>query len=119
VLRAMDNPYFQILGHPTARLLGTRLPIQLNLERIIQGAKDRGCFLELKAQPERMDLSDIYCRLAKDQGVKIALSTDAHSDNDLRNMKFGISQARRAWLEAEDVLNTLPWKELKKQLRRK
>ena len=106
IIRAMDNRYFRILGHPTGRLIGSRDPYSANVERLIEAARDRGRFLEINAQPERMDLTDTYCHLAKDRGVKLAISTDAHSENDLANMPFGVSQARRGWLEASDVLNT-------------
>ncbi len=74
--------------------------------------------MELDAQPDRLDLADIYCKLAKDMGVKLAIDTDAHSTADLVFMRYGIGQARRGWLEAEDVLNTRTWKELQTLLRR-
>jgi DNA polymerase (family 10) len=114
----MDNPNFRILGHPTGRLIGSREPYGLELERLIQAAKDRGCYLELNAQPERMDLPDTYCRMAKEMGVRFAISTDAHSNHDLRYMKYGVSQARRGWLERRDILNTLPLNELIRALAR-
>ena len=120
ILRAMDNPCFHILGHPSGRLLNGRTPragIDLDLEKVMRGALDRGCFLELNAQPERMDLNDSYCRLAKEIGVKLAISTDAHSEHDLGFMKHGVSQARRGWLEAKDVLNTRSWNEIRSLLR--
>jgi DNA polymerase (family 10) len=118
IIRAMDNPNFRILGHPTGRLIGSREPYGLELERLIQAAKDRGCYLELNAQPERMDLPDTYCRMAKEMGVRFAISTDAHSNHDLRYMKYGVSQARRGWLERRDILNTLPLNELIRALAR-
>ena len=90
----------------------------MDMERLIQAARERGCFMELNAQPDRLDLIDIHCKMAKDLGVKVAISTDAHSINDLDFMRFGIGQARRGWLEAADVLNTRPWPELKKVLKR-
>jgi len=114
IIRAMDNPYFQILGHPTGRLLGNREPYDVDMEKIMAAAQERGCFLELNSQPDRLDLSDVYCKLAKDMGVKIAISTDAHSAVELNYLRFGIGQARRGWLEAEDVLNTRTWRQLKK-----
>lgn len=118
VIKAMDNPHFNILAHPTGRRIGQREGYDLDLEQVMQAAKKRGCFLELNAQPERLDLPDIYAKMAKDMGVKLAISTDAHTRNDLDYMRFGIAQARRAWLEADDVLNTRTWQKLKKLLTR-
>lgn len=118
IIRAMDHPRFNILGHPTGRLIGQREPYSIHLEKVMHAAKERGCFLEVNAQPERMDLSDIYCAMAKEVGVKVVISTDAHSDYDLNQMEFGVAQARRGWLGPEDVLNTLNWSQLKKALKR-
>jgi DNA polymerase (family 10) len=118
VLRAMDNRYFNILAHPTGRLLGERPGYEIDLARVLAGAKERGCFVELNAHPSRLDLDDVHCRMAKDLGLKVAISTDAHSTVGLGAMRFGVDQARRGWLEAEDVLNTRPWPELKKLLAR-
>jgi DNA polymerase (family 10) len=119
ILKAMDNPYFNIFSHPTGRLINERRPYEINMERIMNGARERGCFLELNAHPDRLDLNDIDCKMAKDKGVKIAIATDAHRLDDLDLMRFGIGQARRGWLEPDDVLNTRSWKELKKLLKRK
>ena len=113
ILRAMDNPYFHILGHPTGRIINERAPYDVDMERLLAAAKERNCFMELNAQPERLDLNDIHCRTAKEMGVKIAICTDAHSVHELDNMRFGIGQARRGWLAPEDVLNTRSWKALK------
>jgi DNA polymerase (family 10) len=88
------------------------------MERIMRAARERGCFMELNAHPDRLDLLDSHCKMAKDMGVKIAISTDAHRTSDLEFMRFGIGQARRGWIEAKDVLNTRRWKELKKLLKR-
>jgi DNA polymerase (family 10) len=118
ILRAMDNRYFSILAHPTGRLINERPGYDIDLERIIDGARERGCFLELNAHPDRLDLSDEACKLARDKGVKIALSTDSHSIEDLDFMRFGVGQARRGWLSADDVLNTRPLGALRKLLRR-
>lgn len=119
ILRAMDNPHFHILGHPTGRLIGEREPCEIDLERVMRGAKERGCFVELNAQPDRLDLSDIYCQMAKEMGLKIAISTDAHSKENLRYMKYGIAQARRGWIEKNDVINARPVEELLKLIKRK
>jgi DNA polymerase (family 10) len=116
ILRAMDSPYFHILAHPSGRLINEREPYEVDMERLMEGAKERGCFLELNAHPDRLDLTDIHCKRAKEMGIKIALATDAHSIGDLDFMRFGANQARRGWLEPEDVLNTRSLKELKKLL---
>ena len=118
ILKAMENPCFNILAHPSGRLIGLREPYEVDMEAIIKAAKELGCILELNAQPDRLDLDDIYCKAAKEAGVKIALSSDAHSINDLHYISYGISQARRGWLEKEDVVNTLPLTQLRKLLRR-
>ena len=119
IIRAMDHPCFNILGHPTGRLIGKRSPLRINLEVIMKTAKKKGCFLEINSQPDRMDLNDIYCKMAKEIGVKVSISTDSHSASDFDSMRFGISQARRGWLEREDVINTLPLRKLKSLLNRK
>ena len=109
---------FNILAHPSGRLLEERDPYELDLERIMRAAAERGCFLELNAQPSRLDLTDSGCVLAKELGVKVAISTDAHGAGNLVFMRFGIGQARRGWLEAKDVINTRPLEELLKLLKR-
>ena len=118
ILRAMDNPLFNILAHPSGRLINRREAYAVDLERLIEAAAERGCFMELNAHPDRLDLNDVFCKIAKDIGVKIAVSTDAHSVDSLDHMRLGIRQARRGWLEADDVLNTRSWQELKKILQR-
>lgn len=118
IIRAMDNKYLQILAHPSGRLINERPPYEVDMEKIIEGAQERGCFLELNSHPDRLDLNDIYCKEAKELGVKIAISTDAHTINTLDNMKYGIGQARRGWLSADDVLNTRSLPDLKKLLKR-
>lgn len=81
-------------------------------------ALERGCFFEVNAQPVRLDLTDVHCKMAKDMGMKVVISTDAHRVTDLDLMRFGIGQARRGWLEADDVLNTKRWSELQKLFKR-
>jgi DNA polymerase (family 10) len=88
------------------------------MERLMGAAKERGCFLEVNAQPDRLDLTDTHCRLAREIGVKVAISTDAHSVNDLDLLRFAVAQARRGWLEPDDVINTRSWAELSALLRR-
>jgi DNA polymerase (family 10) len=119
IIRAMDSRYFNILAHPTGRLINQREPYAVDLEAVMQAARDRGCFLEINGHPERLDLDDLHAKQAKELGVKLALSTDAHSIHNLDFMRFGVGQARRGWIEARDVLNTRPWKELAKLLRRR
>lgn len=119
ILRAMDHPCFNILAHPTGRLLGERDAYEIDLERIMQAARQRGCFVELNAQPSRLDLCDAHCKLAKEMGVKVAVCSDAHRDTDLDLMELGIDQARRGWLERSDVVNTCGLKSLRRLLRRR
>ena len=119
ILRAMDNRYFDILAHPSGRLVNQREAYDFELEKIMQGALERGCFLEVNAHPDRLDLTDEACKMARDIGLKVAISTDAHSVNDLNLMRFGINQARRGWLERDDVINCLPLRELKRLFNRK
>lgn len=114
ILRAMDNRYFNILAHPTGRLLGERPGYAVDLDRVIEGAKERGCFIEINAHPTRLDLDDVHSRQAKEAGVKLAISTDAHSTVGLSAMRYGVDQARRGWITASDVLNTRSWSELRK-----
>ncbi|NIQ95008.1 MAG: DNA polymerase/3'-5' exonuclease PolX [Desulfuromonadales bacterium] len=118
IIRAMDNPHFNILGHPTGRLINERDPYALDMEKVMEAAAERGCFLELNAHPDRLDLNDHHCRMARDMGVKVAICTDAHSTLGLRNMKYGINQARRGWLSADDVINTRRVAGLQKLLKR-
>lgn len=112
VLRAMDNRYFTILGHPGGRLLNERPPLALDMERILHHARDRGCYLELDSQPQRLELEDRYCRLARELGVKISIDSDSHSPQGLAHLDWGVAQARRGWLEPGDVLNTRPLDQL-------
>ena len=117
ILKAMNHPAFRILGHPSGRLIAEREPYDVDMHRVIHHAKSRGCFLELNAHPERLDLLDIYCRMAKEEGVLISINSDAHSVHDFDNLKFGIGQARRGWLEKKDVLNACSLSELRRLLR--
>ena len=119
LLRAMDNPYFNILAHPTGRLIGKRTGYDIDLEKVLAAAKERGCVVEINAHPERLDLNGAAARLARDTGVLLAISTDAHSPNELEYMRFGVDQARRGWLEAKNVINTRSWQDLRKLLNRK
>ncbi|MDJ0945309.1 MAG: DNA polymerase/3'-5' exonuclease PolX [Kiloniellales bacterium] len=118
IIRAMDHPCFNILAHPTGRLIGEREAYEVDMERVMEAALERGCYLEVNAQPERLDLTEIHCRMAKDLGLKVAISTDAHTTASLDYLRFGVGQARRGWLEPDDVLNTRSWTDLKTLLKR-
>ena len=118
IIRAMDNPNFNILAHPTGRRIGERPPYDVDLERVMGAALERGCFLEINAHPERLDLNDVQAKMARDMGLKLAINTDAHSIAELDFMRFGVGQARRGWLEAHDVLNTRNWARLMELLER-
>jgi len=117
ILRAMDHPHFSILAHPTGRLLDSREPYDVDMLKIIRKARERGCFLELNAHPERLDLLDVYCQMARDEEVLVAISSDAHRTQDFDNLVYGVGQARRGWLEKKDVLNTRGLTELRRLLK--
>jgi DNA polymerase (family 10) len=117
VLRAMDHPHFSFLAHPTGRLLLSRDGYELDLERVIAHAAERGCFLEINANPMRLDLNDVYARMARDAGVLITINTDSHRVEGFLDAAWGIGQARRAWLRKEDVVNTRGVDEVRKLLR--
>jgi DNA polymerase (family 10) len=118
ILRAMDRRYFTMLAHPTGRLIDEREPYAVDMTRIIHKARERGCFLELNSNPRRLDLHDIYCQVAKAEGVLVSINSDAHRTNDFDYLAFGVGQARRGWLEKGDVLNTRPLAQLRKLLSR-
>jgi DNA polymerase (family 10) len=119
VVRAMKHPRTAILAHPTGRLLGSREPCAIDLERIVRAASDLGVLLEIDAQPDRLDLNDVAVRMAKDAGVKLVVSSDAHRAGELGHVRYGIDQARRGWCEARDVANTLALARLRPFLRRR
>ncbi len=119
VIRALDNRHVNIFGHPSGRLINERPAYEIDLMKVMKAAVERGCYLELNAHPDRLDLDDVHCQMAKQMGLKIALSTDAHSLDDLALMRFGIGQARRGWLEPSDVINTRSLPELRQLLKRK
>jgi DNA polymerase (family 10) len=118
VLRALEHPRLALLAHPTGRRPGRDGGFELDVPAVIRAARDRGCLLELNAQPERLDLPDVYCRLAKDEGARIAINSAAASAAELDYLGFGVGQARRGWLEAGDVVNTRPLGEVEGLLRR-
>jgi len=118
LLRAMDNRYFNILGHATGRLLLKRPGYEVDFERVIEKARQRGCFFEINSSPDRLDLSAGNARRAAAAGVLIAINTDSHSTGELPLIRCGIDQARRAGLEKTSVLNCLPWEKLQRLFRR-
>jgi DNA polymerase (family 10) len=117
LLKALANPYVRILGHPTGRQLLKRDPFVFDLERVFAAAKEYGVILELNGHPERLDLCDRHLKLARDRGMKVIISTDAHRPDDFKLMHYGVVTARRGWLRKEDVLNTLPPQKLLESLR--
>ena len=118
VIRAMQNRHVSIVGHPTGRLIGEREPYDIDMERVIASAHTLGCRLEVNAQPDRLDLNDVHIHAAKQAGVKLAISTDAHAVEAFACIRFGIDQARRGWLTADDVINTRSLADLRKLLKR-
>lgn len=116
ILRSLDSPYMTMLAHPTGRLIGEREAYDVDMPAILRKARERGRFVELNAHPDRLDLLDIHCRIAKEIGVPVSINTDAHSVHDYANMRFGIGQARRGWLDRNDVLNTRTLPQLKRLL---
>jgi DNA polymerase (family 10) len=108
VIRALEHPEVDILAHPTGRILNRRQPFALDVDAVLQAASELGVAVELNAHPSRLDLHDRHLRRAKELGVKVAISTDAHSSQDLELMSYGVDQASRGWLEAGDILNAMP-----------
>jgi DNA polymerase (family 10) len=120
VLRAIENPHVRILGHPTGRKVLSREGYAINIDSILRRAAELGVAVEHNASPARSDLNDLNLRLAKEHDCKIVVDTDAHATEELDQMRYGITQLRRAWLTKEDVLNTRPTAEaLLAQLRPK
>jgi len=118
ILRAIENPYVDVIGHPTGRLILKRDGYQLRMEQVIAAAAARGVALEINSQVDRLDLDDTHARMAKERGVRIIIDSDAHSPAGLASLRWGAVTARRAWLEASDVLNTLPVDQFRAALRR-
>jgi DNA polymerase (family 10) len=119
IIKAMDNPNVNIIGHPTGRIIGQRDPYKIEIERLLKAAMERNCAMEINAYPTRLDLNDVYAKAAKEIGTKLAINTDAHSVEDLDYLRFGVFQARRGWIEPKDVINTRSLKDLRKLIKRK
>jgi len=119
MLAAIENPYVQIIGHPTGRILLRRDAMAYDMESILDAARRRGVVVECNAAPDRLDLKDAYLRMAKERGVRVVISTDAHSIKNLELMRYGVQMARRGWIEKKDVLNALPLEQMLAALRPK
>ncbi|MFN3966581.1 MAG: DNA polymerase/3'-5' exonuclease PolX [Endomicrobiia bacterium] len=118
IIKSFQNKYVHLFAHPTGRLLGKREAYSVNLEKVIESAKECNVFIEINAYPERLELSDIYCKKAKETGIKMAIGTDAHNINQLGFVSLGVDVARRGWLEKKDIINCLSYDELTKILKR-
>ena len=119
ILAAIENPYTQIIAHPTGRLVLRRDPFDYDMEKIFDAAAQHGVVMECNAYPDRLDLRDVNLRMAKQRGVKIVISTDSHTASNLKFMKYGVITARRGWIEKKDVINALPLEEFLAALRPK
>jgi DNA polymerase (family 10) len=117
IIGAIENPYVNIIAHPTGRLIGRRDPYEVDMDKLLDAAKANKKIMELNAYPDRLDLNDLHCRKAKEKGVKVAISTDSHWTEHFAWIRYGIATARRGWLEPEDVVNTLPLERLLKLLK--
>jgi DNA polymerase (family 10) len=108
MLAAIENPYTQIIGHPTGRVLLRREPIDYDMEKVLAACAKHGVAMECNSYPDRLDLKDVYLRMCKERGVKVVISTDSHNAGNLSLIRYGVRMARRGWLEKKDVINTLP-----------
>jgi DNA polymerase (family 10) len=119
IVAAVESGSVDILGHPTGRLIGQRVPYEFDIDQVLDAARSAGVAMEVNSFPDRLDLNDANCRLAKQHGVKVAIGTDSHSVDHMDHMRLGVITARRGWLENEDVLNTLSGKDLAKHFHRR
>jgi DNA polymerase (family 10) len=118
-LAAIENPYTQIIAHPTGRLLLRRDAFDYDMQKVLEACAKQGVAMECNSFPDRLDLKDVYLRMCKDRGVKVVISTDAHSTLNLAYIRYGVTMARRGWLEKQDVINTLPPEQFLVKLRPK
>jgi DNA polymerase (family 10) len=118
VLAAIENEHVDCIGHLTGRKIGRRAPCDLDLEAIFVRAAETGTFLEINGQPDRIDLRDVHARAAAEAGVRIVLSSDAHSPAALDYLELSLAQARRAWLTADNVVNTRSWRDVERAMKR-
>jgi len=119
MLAAIENPYTQIIGHPTGRLLLKREELPYDMEKVLDACAKKGVVMECNSYPDRLDLKEVYLRMCKDKGVKVVISTDSHNTGNLSFIRYGVTMARRGWLEKKDVINTLPVEEFLSALRAK
>ncbi|MBI2859002.1 MAG: PHP domain-containing protein, partial [Chloroflexi bacterium] len=119
VLRAIKNPHVDIIGHPTCRILGSRDPVSLDIEAVFQAAARSGTALEINSAPQRLDLKDIHAFRARELGIKIAVTSDAHNQEQFGFVRYGLGAARRGWCRRDDVLNCLPVEDLLQFFRRR
>ena len=118
IISAMESGYVDVIGHPTSRKIGEKKPCEIDMERVFETSKRTQTYLEINSQPQRLDLDDANVRLALEFGCRLAVNTDAHNHEQLKNIRLGIGVARRAWAEAEDIINTQPLINLMKTLRK-
>jgi DNA polymerase (family 10) len=119
MLAAIENPYVQIIAHPTGRILLRREPFEYDMEKVLHACREHCVVMECNAYPDRLDLRDVYLRMARDRGVKIVISTDSHTARNLTLMRYGVTTARRGWLEKKDVINTQHFDAFLSSLRQK
>ena len=119
IVAAVESGSVDILGHPTGRLIGQRVPYEFDIDQVLDAARSAGVAMEVNSFPDRLDLNDANCRLAKQHGVKVAIGTDSHSVDHMDHMRLGVITARRGWLGNEDVLNTISGKDLAKHFHRR
>jgi DNA polymerase (family 10) len=117
MVAAMKNPFVSIIGHPSGRLIGEREAYELDMEQVLKTAKETGTAFEINAYPLRLDLNDTVARRAKEMGIPIVINTDTHTIDQFDYMSYGVSIARRGWLEKADVANTLGLRMLLKKLK--
>ncbi len=117
LVTAMESPHVDCIGHPTGRKINRRAPYELDLDAVFAAAVETGTFLEVNAQPDRLDLRDVHARAAAEAGVRIVISTDAHRVHELANLELGVFQARRGWLTAGQVVNTRRWRDVRKLMK--
>ena len=119
MLKALENPNVHAMGHPTGRLIGSREPVPFDVEQVTAAAARLGVAMEINASPDRLDLSDVHARIARENGCKFVIDTDAHATGQLDQLQFGVFQARRAGLTKDDVLNALPYEQFLGAIRRR
>ena len=119
IFAAMESPYVDCIGHLTNRKIGKRSPSQVDIERVVEKALETGTFLEINSQPDRLDLTDVHARAAREAGLKLVIDSDGHETGALDYVELGVGQARRAWLTKDDVLNTRTWPQIQKLKKRR